>query len=135
MGTEPKGDMMNKIKKRSAWGLTLAAMLLALILGCNSDGNSSNDTSYAGNWAGTVCGRNLKMNIKQDGNNLSGTYTLSDPEFQENFQGTVSSDTPPATATLTAGGGRKFELTFTEFNRFEGTFFNPGPVCAVSAAK
>ncbi|MCC5847060.1 MAG: hypothetical protein JJU29_03120 [Verrucomicrobia bacterium] len=125
---------MNMMKVRNTLGLSLAAILLAFTLGCNSD-SKSNDSSYAGNWAGSACGRNLKMKINQDGNNLSGTYTLSDPNFTENFQGTVSSATPPGKATLTAGDGRKFEITFTEFNRFEGTFFNPGPVCAVSAAK
>ncbi|MCC5849868.1 MAG: hypothetical protein JJU29_17415 [Verrucomicrobia bacterium] len=127
---------MKKLKMKNTLALPLAVIVIAFTIGCNLSGSSSkNETTYAGNWAGTACGRNLTMTINQDGNNLSGTYTLDNPEFTENFQGTVAEGTPPAKAVLTAGDGRKFEITFTAYNRFEGTFFNPGPVCAVSAAK
>ena len=32
-------------------------------------------------------------------------------------------------------GGRKFEITFTSYNALGGTFYNPGPVCNVTATK
>ncbi len=114
--------------------LSIAVLLAHFTLGCDLGGSSSSDKTYAGEWAGLVCGRNLKMTINQEGNNLSGTYTLDNPDFQETFQGTVDGSSSAA-AVLTARGGRKFEITFSSYNRFEGTFFNPDPVCSVSTAK
>jgi len=126
---------MNIMNVKLTVTLSIAVLLTMFTLGCDLGGSSSSsDKTYAGEWAGLVCGRNLKMTINQDGNNLSGTYSLDNPDFQETFQGTVDGS-PSAAAVLTARGGRKFEITFSSYNRFEGTFFNPGPVCSVSAAK
>ncbi len=128
---------MKMKNRRSVLGVLLAAtaaLALVVTVGCDLGGSSS-AKDYAGSWTGKVCGRDLDLRINQDGTTLTGTYTLSDPTFSEQFAGTVSSNDPPATATLVAGGGRKFEITFHTRNRLSGTFFNPGPVCDVSAVK
>jgi hypothetical protein len=130
-----KETIMNNFKMKY-WKLPFVIMLWILSAGCDLfGGSSSSDKSFAGNWAGMACGRTLTMNIEQNDTSLSGTYRLNNPDFEETFTGVISSETAPATATLTAGAGRRFEITFQDYTRFEGTFFNPGPVCSVSAVK
>jgi len=117
--------------------MSCAVLALGMAAGCNSDsdGDNGGGGSYAGTYTGNVCGRGLTMTVNQDGNTLTGKYTLSDPTFNENFQGTVANLNPPSSATLIAGDGRKFEITFRSYEAFDGTFYNPGPVCDVNAVK
>ena len=118
------------------WHLLLTAMLAALAAGCSDDVNEDElQGAYAGTWRGTACGRGLTLMLDQNGLDLSGTYELTEPTFTETLQGSVSSLYTPATATLTALDGRKFEITFTSHNSLVGIFYNPGPECNVSATK
>lgn len=128
---------MRRKRNRAVPGILLAATaVFALIgtLGCDLTGSSS-DNDFSGSWVGKVCGRDLDLRIHQSGTTLTGTYTLSNPTFSEPFEGTASSRSAPASATLHARGGRRFEITFHTNNRLSGTFFNPGPVCDVHAVK
>ena len=132
---------MSKMK----WLARLAGvMALVLTGGCGGDDNSggNGDESYAGTWTGNVCGRGLIMEIDQNGTALSGTYTFSDPTFNGTFSGTVSSETPPATAHLVCGSGHEdwwFQLTFTSYDQMSGGFCNKPETgvanCSVSATK
>ena len=115
---------------KSKWWIVpmVAVLALGFGIGC-SDSDSDDDDgpatgSYAGTWTGNVAGRALVMTLSQNGNRLSGTYTLSDPTFSEPVNGTVSSVNPPATATLTALDTRFFNITFSSYNAFSGIFHN-----------
>lgn len=134
---------MSKVK----WIAMMAAVLaLGLSFGCDSDdddddnGGGGASGSYAGAWTGQVCGRTLTLNLVQNGSTFSGNYTLSgvngNPDFHEIIvNGTVSSLTPPATAVLNGLDTRQFNITFTTYNAFNGTFFNRGATCAASGVK
>ena len=125
---------MSKVK----WLALLAAvMALGLTGGCGGGdddgdgGGGGSADSYAGTWTGKVCGRDLTLNLTQNGTSLTGDYTLSGVGDNEDFHepigsGTVSSLEPPATATLTGFGGRKFEITVTSYNSLGGTFYKGG---------
>ena len=139
--------------------LVAVVVCVCLVFGCESDDNSNNNNSggaagngaannnggngavvpagtYGGVWTGSVCGRTLTMTVNQSGTTLSGSYTLNSPTFTENFSGTVSSETAPATATLQAGGDRSFQLTFSSYNGMNGGYLKSGvQVCAVNASK
>jgi hypothetical protein len=148
--------------KGTFWMTVAAAVCLCLVVGCESSdsGDAAGDTggsgtpsgdggtgdgggngavvtgTYAGTWTGNVCGRTLTMTVTQAGTTLSGSYTLSDPTFTEGFNGTVSSETPPATATLIAGADRTFDLTFNSYDSMTGGYLKSGAkVCDVNAAK
>lgn len=127
-------------------GMFLFVLAGALVLGtgCSNDDddNSNSNTStnptgtYEGTWTGKVCGRNLTMKVAQSGNNLSGTYTLSDPTFTEKFSGKVNNTIPPASADLIGGGDRMFAINFKSYNSFSGGYFKSGSkVCDVNATK
>ena len=130
---------MSKMK----WLAVMAvAAALGMAFGCDSgnDEDSGPAGTYGGTWTGKVCGRDLTLNLTQNGTSLTGDYTLSGVGDNEDFHepigsGTVSSLEPPAAATLTGFGGRKFEITFSSYNALGGTFYNPGPVCNVTATK
>ncbi|WFB37824.1 hypothetical protein P3T73_08645 [Kiritimatiellota bacterium B12222] len=119
------------------------AVMLCLATGCNESssddsGNNSGDAmgTYAGTWTGTVCGRSLTMKISQKGNQISGTYSLSDPAFSESFTGSVDNITPPASADLMGGGDRMFAITFNSYNSLSGGYYKSGEkVCDVKATK
>ncbi len=115
----------------------VAALALMIPLGCDLDGSSSSSKDFSGTWVGNVCGRDLEMEVNQDGRTLTGTYTLRNPTFSESFQGTVaSSSKTPTSATLQAGGDRTFELTFHSTSRLSGTFLKSGEVvCNVNAVR
>jgi hypothetical protein len=119
--------------------LLAVLVCLCLVVGCEDDddgGGSSSADSFAGTWTGTTAGRQLTMVIIQNGTALTGSYTLTDPDFGENFTGSVSSETPPATATLIAGADRRFEITFGSYNALTGGFFKGATqVGAVAATK
>ena len=119
--------------------LLAATLCIGLGSGCSDDddsGPSGSSDSYAGTWKGNVCGRSLTMNMSQNGTSLSGNYHLSDPVFSENFSGTVSSETPPASATLNGGGDRSFKINFESHNSFHGGFYKGGSkVCDTGATK
>ena len=128
--------------ERKSWWLA-EAMAAAVALGGFSAGCSNDDDdddggtsgSYAGTWTGNVAGRGLTMVLAQNGVALNGSYTLSDPEFTEPLVGSVSSQTPPATAVLTALDGRQFTITFSSYNAFSGTFYNRGNVLGANGTK
>ena len=119
--------------------VSLLAVLAGVFLFTGCEGSSSGgsgDGSYAGVWTGKVCGRNLTMNIVQNGKALSGTYTFSDPTFTENMSGSVSSEKPKASASLKGGGGRHFEIEFKSYNSFSGGFYNGDTkTCDANATK
>lgn len=129
--------------------VSLLAVLvcLGLTFGCNGSGSDGDGDgganpvgpspgSYAGTWSGNVCGRGLTMNIVQDGLALSGDYTFTDPDFGEGMSGSVTSETPPASAVLNAGGDRRFEISFNSYNSLSGGFFKGSDrVCEVNATK
>ena len=133
---------MSKVKRIAMMAAVLA---LGLSFGCGGDDDDDEDGggasgSYAGAWTGQVCGRTLTMNLVQNGSTFSGNYTLSgvngNPDFHEIIvNGTVSSLTPPATAVLNGLDTRQFNITFTSYNAFNGTFFNRGATCAASGVK
>lgn len=114
-------------------------VFLCLFVGCESDSDSDSgggSDSYAGTWTGSVCGRAVTISATQNGTTLSGTYTLSDPTFTEGFSGTVSSETPPATAVLNGGADRRFEVTFSSYSSLSGGYYKGATkVCDVSASK
>ena len=136
---------MSKVK----WiAILAAAMAMGLSLGCDSgdddddDGGSAgggSSGSYAGTWSGNVCGRGLTMVVSQSGTTLSGSYTFTDPTFSGTFSGTVTSETPPATAHLTcAGHDWWFDLTYASYSQMSGGFYKTeegGKVCDVNASK
>lgn len=119
------------------------AVILCLATGCNEGGddnsvnNSGNPTgTYAGTWTGNVCGRGLTMKINQNGNTISGTYTLTDPTFTESFSGSVNNTTPPASADLIAGGDRMFTISFNSYSSLSGGYYKSGSkICDVKATK
>ncbi len=132
---------MAKVK----WMAVLVAVLaLGFCSGCDSDddaddnGGGGTGGSYAGTWSGRVCGRGLTMVVNQNGNNLSGAYTFTDPTFSGTFSGTVSG-TPPATARLDCSGHAWwFEISFASYNQLTGGFYKAeqgGRVCDVTASK
>ena len=127
------------MKTRSIITLLTVVVSMCLFAGCESSSHKDKDHgsgSYAGLWTGKVCGRNLSMNIVQNGTALSGSYTFSDPTFTENFRGTVSREKPSASASLIAGAGRHFEITFKSYNSFSGGFYNGAEkTCDVNATK
>ena len=131
---------------RMKWFALLAAVLaLGLSVGCGGgdgedNGDGTDTGSYAGTWTGQVCGRTLVLNLVQSGTSFTGSYTLSgvgdNPTFGEPIvSGTVSSLTPPATAVLNGLDTRQFNITFTSYNAFNGTFFNRGATCNATGAK
>jgi len=138
---------MSKVK----WLALLAAVAgLGLAVGCESDDEDDEDGggggtvtgSYAGTWSGNVCGRGLTMVVSQSGTTLSGTYTFTDPTFSGTFSGTVTSETPPATAHLVCGSGHEdwwFQLSFASYNQMSGGFCNEPATgvanCDVNATK
>ena len=133
---------MSKVK----WlALAVAVMALGLTGGCgggddDDGGGGGASGSYAGNWTGQVCGRTLTMTLVQTGSSFTGNYTLSgvggNPDFNEVIvSGTVDSLTPPANAQLNGLDTRQFNITFTSYNSFNGTFFNRGATCATSGTK
>ena len=123
----------------------VAVLALGLSFGCDSNdddngGGGGATGSYAGSWSGQVCGRTLTMNLVQNGSSFSGNYTLSgvngNPDFHEIIaNGTVSSLTPPATAVLNGLDTRQFNITFTSYSAFNGTFFNRGATCSATGVK
>ena len=127
--------------------LTVLAAMAALSIasGCESssddsaDGTATVTGSYEGLWTGKVCGRGLTFEMSQNGTALSGTYTFTDPTFSGTFSGTVSSETPPATARLVCDGHDWwYEITFASYNSLSGGFYKAekgGLVCNVSATK
>ena len=136
---------MSKVK----WiAILAAAMAMGLSLGCDSgdddddDGGSAgggSSGSYAGTWSGNVCGRGLTMVVSQSGTTLSGSYTFTDPTFSGTFSGTVTSETPPATAHLVCGGHDWwFDITYSSYSLMSGGFYKTeegGKVCDVNASK
>ncbi|NCA82441.1 MAG: hypothetical protein EOM72_06800 [Opitutae bacterium] len=131
---------------RTKWIAVLAASLaLGLSLGCDSndsdddaDGGGAATGSYAGTWVGNVCGRGLTMTLTQNGTSLSGSYAFTDPAFSDTCAGTVSSVTPPATASLRSTGGHDFwfDLAFSSHRSFSGGFYKSGvKICDVNASK
>lgn len=124
--------------------LSITVCLCAAV-GCkeDSDGGVAVDDgvtpvagTYAGTWTGNVCGRGLTMIINQSGLSLSGSYALTDPDFGEAMSGSVSSEIPPASATLHAGGDRRYELSFDSYTALSGGFFKGASrVCDVRATK
>ena len=121
--------------EKRGWALvwTLAAALMA---GCGEDVSEEDlQNVYAGTWEGSACNHALTLVLAQNGLDLSGTYELAEPALSEPLQGSVSSLYTPSTATLTAPGGRKFEITFTSHETLAGIFYNPGPECNVRAVK
>jgi hypothetical protein len=132
---------------KRTYSLLAVAVFLGLTFGCNSSGSDNDGDgganpvgpspgSYAGTWSGNVCGRGLTMNILQNGMALSGDYTFTNPDFGEAMSGTVTSETPPASAVLNAGGDRRFEITFDSYNSLSGGFFKGSDrVCEVNATK
>jgi hypothetical protein len=139
--TQKQESPMSKVK----WFALLAAVVaLGLSFGCGGDGEEGDggggDGSYAGTWTGKVCGRDLTLNLVQTGTAFTGNYTLSgvgdNPDFHETIvSGSVSDLTPPATAVLNGLDTRQFNITFSSYNAFNGTFFNRGATCATSATK
>jgi hypothetical protein len=76
------------------------------------------------------------MSLKQTGDHLSGSYKLSNPDFEESLSGTASSSIPPAKATLVGGGNRQFLVTFQNLTSMKGGFFKgTTQVGSVSATK
>lgn len=127
------------MKKKSMISFLAVVVSLCLFAGCESSSSSKGDGdsgSYAGVWTGTVCGRSLTMNISQNGTALHGSYTLSDPVFTENMSGTVSSESPSASASLKGGADRHFEITFKSYTSLSGGYFKGDTqICPVSARK
>jgi hypothetical protein len=126
---------------KSKWMIAamVAVMAMGLAAGCSDsdDGGGSSD-SYAGVWKGTVCGRGLTLNLSQNGTALSGSYTFTDPTFNDTCAGTVSSTTPAATVILKSTGGHDFwfNVTFTSYNTLSGGYYKSGlKVCDVNAVK
>ena len=119
--------------------LSMVLVGLCLAIGCESDdddSSSGSSTSYAGTWHGSACGRGLTMIISQNGTTLSGSYALTNPDFSENISGSVSSENPPASATLIGGADRSFRITFNSYNSLGGGYYKvTGKVCDVSATK
>lgn len=129
---------------RSKWRMAAMAAVVALGIGAgcsdsdDDDSSSSGSGRYAGTWTGRVCGRGLTMTLAQNGTALSGSYTFSDPTFVDTCSGTVSSENPPAAATLRSTGGHDFwfEVTFTSYNTMSGGYYKSGvKVCDVTAVK
>ena len=118
-------------------GLAVAVALLGVLAaGCSEDVEEGDlQFVYAGTWEGSACNHALTLTLEQNGLDLSGTYELEEPALSEPLQGSVSSLYTPSTATLTAPGGRKFEITFTTQDTLAGIFYNPGPECNVLATK
>ena len=116
---------------------TVAVVCIILVAGCESssdDGGSGGD--LAGTWSGNACGRGLTLNINQSGTSLSGSYSLTNPDFSESFSGTASGESAPATATLNGGGDRSFKIKFNSANSLSGGLYKGGSqVCSVSASK
>lgn len=120
---------------RRGLAVTLA-LLGALAAGCGDDVKEDDlQNAYAGTWEGSACNHALTLTLDQNGLDLSGSYELEEPALSEPLQGSVSSLYTPSTATLTAPGGRKFEITFTTQDTLAGIFYNPGPECNVLATK
>ena len=65
----------------------------------------------------------------------SGNWFIKSLSGEIIVNGTVSSLTPPATAVLNGLDTRQFNITFTSYNAFNGTFFNRGATCAASGVK
>ena len=128
---------MNTIRW-STFGAALVLLSLLLAIGCDSSSSKHHD-DYAGQWEGKVCGRDLSLTLTQNGTRLSGVYTLSGdnrPEYTEAITGgTVASLDPPAAATLTTSGGRIFEIEFSSYHSFRGTFYNNGAECDTSGSR
>ncbi len=134
------------MSRRKWMAVAMVVLAMGAFVGCESDSNDdssgtvSGDTSgnYAGTWTGNVCGRGLTLVLSQSGTSLSGSYTFSDPTFNDTCAGSVSSETPPASATLRSTGGHDFwfELTFTSYNTLSGGYYKSGvKVCDVNAVK
>ena len=127
--------------KRIQWlAVIMAVAVVGMLCGCGGDDDGGSDGSYAGTWTGKVCGRDLTLHLRQNGSAFTGDYTLSgvggNPDFTEVIvNGTVSSLTPPATATLNGLDTRQFSITFNSYDSFTGTFYNSGAACATSATK
>lgn len=137
---------MSKVK----WLALLAAVAaLGIAIGCESDDNDDDNGggggtvvtgTYAGTWTGNVCGRGLTFEMSQSGTTLSGTFTFTDPTYSGSFTGTVTSETPPATAHLDVTGGHDwwYEISFASYNSLSGGFYKAekgGLVCNVNATK
>ena len=130
---------------RSTVALMVLLVFTGFALGCSDSGSDRNggtgpvgpsSGSYAGTWTGNVCGRGLTMNIAQNGTTLSGSYTLTDPTFSEGLSGSVSSTSPPASAVLNGGEGRRFEISFSSYTAFSGGYYKGSEkVCDTKAAK
>jgi len=79
------------------------------------------------------------MSMNQNGTTLSGSYTFSNPTFSGTYSGTVTSETPPATAHLVCSGHDWwFDLSFSSYNQFTGGFYKAekgGKVCDMNATK
>ena len=129
------------MSKRKWVALLVAMMALGFVGACDSDddddtGGSSG--SYAGTWTGNVCGRGLTLVLTQNGTSLTGTYTFTDPTFNDTCAGTVSSANPPATAILRSTGGHDFwfEVVFSSYGALSGGYYKSGTmVCNVNAVK
>ena len=121
------------------WGLLAVGIVCAgMMLGCedSDDDDGGGSGELAGTWSGKVCGRNLTMVINQNGSNLSGTYTLSDPEFSESMSGSANVPQAPASAVLNGGGDRRFEINFSSPTQFSGGYYKGATkVCNVTATK
>jgi hypothetical protein len=117
--------------------VTVSAIAMFMFAGCESGGSSSGGSgNLGGTWTGTTAGRPLSIYLEQDGTSLSGSYTLSNPTFTEGLSGTASSATAPATATLTGGADRRFEISFDSASSMSGGFFKgSSQVGSVSASK
>lgn len=128
---------------KAKWIALLTVVLaVGLTIGCAEDddeaGGGNVAGSYAGTWTGNVCGRGVTLVLSQDGTNLSGSYTFTDPTFNDTCAGTVSSTTPPATAILRSTGGHDFwfDIRFDDFGSFSGGYYKSGvKACDVSARK
>ena len=124
------------------WVVLLSALMALGVMGaCDSDddddsGGSSG--SYAGTWTGNVCGRGLTLVLTQNGTSLTGSYTFTDPVFNDTCAGTVSSANPPASAILRSTGGHDFwfDIVFSSSSVLSGGYYKSGTmVCTVNAAK
>lgn len=116
--------------------VTVSALAMCMFAGCESSSSSGGSGDLGGTWTGTTAGRPLSITLDQDGTSLSGSYTLSNPTFSEGLSGTASSETAPATATLTGGADRRFELNFNSASSMSGGFFKGSTqVGTVSASK
>lgn len=127
---------------RVGHGLVLLAGVLAfcVCIGCESDSDSSSGSggggALGGTWNGAAAGRTMTMVLNQNGTSLTGNYTFQNPTFSENISGTLSSETPPATATLVGGADRRFEVTFNSANSMSGGFYKGATqVGSVAASK